>query len=344
MSDSRPRHPAPPIDPEIASLLPPIPDLAEPMDDSTVAEQRAALATIMAPIKQSILSDPAIAHTERTIPGPGGPLAISVLTAKAPASGKAAPKRRPGIVHFHGGGMTMGDRWVGMGLVAEYVRTLDAVAITVEYRLAPEHAHPAPVEDCYATLAWAGAHADELGVDGARLMVAGESAGGGLAAAVALMARDRGGPALCAQLLVCPMLDDRNESVSSRQVVGGGTWSRRRNLFGWRCLLGEKAGGDDVSCYAAPARATDLSGLPQAFIDAGSAETFRDEDVAYASKLWECGVQAELHVWPGGPHAFHTFLPNAALSRVANATRTNWVRRVLKENSNVASNDVTSKI
>jgi acetyl esterase/lipase len=173
------------------------------------------------------------------------------------------------------------------------------------------------------------AHAAELGVDPARVIVGGASAGGGLAAAVALLARDRGAPALLGQLLLCPMLDDRNETPSSWQMAGQGIWDRAANEVGWTALLGDARGGPDVSPYAAPARATDLSGLPPAFIDVGSAETFRDEDVAYASRIWQAGGSAELHVWPGGFHGFAGAVPQAAVSRAAVAAQRDWLGRLL---------------
>ena len=162
-----------------------------------------------------------------------------------------------------------------------------------------------------------------------RLIVGGASAGGGLAAAVALLARDRGGPRLRGQLLLCPMLDDRNDTPSSHQMAGLGIWDRGANEVGWTALLGDARGGPDVSPYAAPARATDLSGLPPAFIDVGSAETFRDEDVAYATRIWQAGGDAELHVWPGGFHGFTGMVPDAALSKAAVAAQLTWLRRLL---------------
>ena len=189
--------------------------------------------------------------------------------------------------------------------------------------------HPGPVEDCYAGLSWTLAHAAEIGTDPARVIVGGVSAGGGLAAAVALLARDRGAPALLGQLLVCPMLDDRNETPSARQMAGLGVWDRSANYVGWTALLGDARGGPDVSPYAAPARAADLSGLPPAFIDVGSAETFRDEDVAYATRIWQAGGSAELHVWPGGFHGFAGAVPRAALSRAAVAAQRDWLGRLL---------------
>ncbi|MEV6154612.1 alpha/beta hydrolase [Nonomuraea sp. NPDC052129] len=162
-----------------------------------------------------------------------------------------------------------------------------------------------------------------------RIIVAGGSAGGGLAAALALMARDRGGPALFAQMLMCPMIDDRNDTASARQLVGLGVWDQASNQGGWTALLGDARGTNDVSPYAAPARAADLSGLPPAFIDVGSAETFRDEDVTYASRIWQAGGSAELHVWPGGFHGFDGLVPQAVLSQNAREARARWLGRIL---------------
>ncbi|WP_435110938.1 alpha/beta hydrolase [Nocardiopsis synnemataformans] len=231
----------------------------------------------------------------------------------------------------HGGGMIFGShRGPGLLQVLELTRELGLALVSVGYRLAPEHPHPTPVEDCYAGLTWITENAVELGIDTGKLVLGGESAGGGLAAATALLARDRGGPALQGQLLLCPMLDDRNDSVSARQMAGVGVWDRTSNATGWNALLGQAAGGPDVSPYAAPARATDLSGLPPAFLDVGSAETFRDEVVDYASRIWQAGGSAELHVWPGGFHGFDILAPQAALSRNANAPRLPWLRRIVQ--------------
>ena len=143
------------------------------------------------------------------------------------------------------------------------------------------------------------------------------------------MARDKGGPALAAQVLIYPMLDDRNETVSSQQINGIGVWDRGSNDMGWDAYLGDRRKTDQVSIYAAPSRATDLTNLPPAFIDVGTAEVFRDEDVAYASAIWAQGGVAELHVWPGGFHAFDQMAPQAALSIAMTQTRTAWVRRIL---------------
>lgn len=208
---------------------------------------------------------------------------------------------------------------------------LGAVVVSVDYRLAPETPHPGPVEDCYAGLCWLARHGSEIEADARRIVVAGESAGGGLAAALVLLSRDRGGPRPAGQLLSCPMLDDRNDRPSVLQMAGVDTWDRARNEVGWTALLGPARGTPDVSAYAAPSRAEDLTGLPPTFLDVGSAETFRDEVVDYASRIWQAGGRAELHVWPGGFHGFDVLAPHAAISQQARAARLSWLRRVLTD-------------
>src|SRR3954452_3161414 len=166
--------------------------------------------------------------------------------------------------------MIPGDNRSGIDSTLDWAEEFGLVVVSVEYRLAPETPHPGPIHDVYAGLLWTAAHADELGFDPSRIVFAGGSSGGGLTAALALLARDRGGPAVLGQMLLCPMLDDRNDTVSSHQMAGLGVWDHMANATGWGALLGDAVGGPDVSPYAAPARATDLSGLPPAFIDVGS--------------------------------------------------------------------------
>jgi acetyl esterase/lipase len=267
----------------------------------------------------------ALEVTTRSVPGAAGAPDVEVVVLRPVGATTAAPA----VLHTHGGGMIIGDARSGLMEVAGWAAELGLVVVSVEYRLAPETPHPGPVEDCYAALVWTHRNAAELGVDPGRIVVAGASAGGGLAAALALMARDRGEVLLLGQLLIYPMLDDRNDSGSAQQMAGVGIWDRTSNQTGWAALLGGAAGGPDVSPYAAPARATDLSGLPPAFIDVASAETFRDEDIAYASRIWAAGGVAELHVWPGGCHGFDLFVPDAAISRAAQAARIAWLRRLL---------------
>ena len=268
----------------------------------------------------------AVEFEELTVPGPAGAPELALLVCRP--TGLTAPA--PGVYHIHGGGMVMGDNRTPMGIMLDWVEQVGVVVVSVEYRLAPENPHPAPVEDCYAGLEWTADHAAELRIDPDRLLIAGVSAGGGLSAAVALMARDRGGPALIGQMLGCPMLDDRNETPSSHELDRVAMWDRTSNLTGWRALLGAAQGGPDVSAYAAPARATDLAGLPPAYLDVGSVETFRDETLDYAARIWQAGGVAELHVWPGGYHGFELLAPDAAISVAARQTRIDWLRRLLR--------------
>lgn len=277
-----------------------------------------------------VIGDQPISHEERLIDDPGGSnsIDISIFRSTSPKATKM-PMQHPGLFWIHGGGFFSGSRFATMQPQLDLVKELDAVCISVDYRLAPENPDPAPLEDCYAALVWVGKNLRELGIDPARFMIGGNSAGAGLAAGVSLYARDNGGPPLCAQLLQYPMLDDRLETLSTHQYVNEGTFSRGSCITGWDALLGSRRGGKDVSIYAAPGRATDLSGLPPGYIEVGSAETFRDENVAYAASLWAWGVQAELHVWPGAYHRFQAFAPKAAISKRADETRVAWVKRTL---------------
>jgi acetyl esterase/lipase len=223
------------------------------------------------------------------------------------------------VLYLHGGGMIFGLEHLGRVYdlaVRDYVATSGVPMLVVDYRIAPEHPHPTPVEDCYAALRWLADNAAALGVDPARIGVMGDSAGGGLAAGVALLARDRGGPAIAQQLLIYPMLDDRAHAPDP-QLLPFLTWTYDDNVTGWAALLGDSAGGDDVSPYAAPARATDLSGLPATYIDIGDLDIFRDEDIAYARRLSDAGVPTELHLHPGCPHAFEALARGADVSRRA---------------------------
>lgn len=234
----------------------------------------------------------------------------------------------PAYFHIHGGGMISGDIETEAPAMAAITAAIDCVVVSVDYRLAPEHPYPAAIDDCYAGLRWTAEQAAALGIAPNRISVGGESAGGGLAAATALLARDRGGPPIVHQQLIYPMLDDRGLTSSSREFGGGWPgWSREQNLVGWQALLGDLAGGPDVSPYAAPARAAELAGLPSTYIDCGSLEVFRDEDVEYALRLAQAGVAVELHVWPAVVHGWEGAAPDAAVTRQALETRERALRR-----------------
>jgi acetyl esterase/lipase len=311
----------PPYDPELAAALEAEPEPPETITPDMIQEIRRTR-PVLTP--DEIIAGRDITHREVTVPGyEGSGMTLSIF---APAGQQGAG---PGIYHIHGGGMIVGERFTGLDVPVAWVDRFGAVCVSVEYRLAPEFPDPYPTEDCYAGLTWVAEHAAELGLDPDRLIIEGSSAGGGLSAGVALLARDRQGPALAGQVLICPMLDDRDQTVSAGQFAGFGPWDRGSNRTAWAAYLSGRQGTGDVSVYAAPARATDLSGLPPACIDVGSAEVFRDEDVAYASQIWADGGVAELHVWPGAYHSFDAMFPDARLSRMSRPVRTDWVARLL---------------
>jgi acetyl esterase/lipase len=320
-------HVPPPFDPELAAALELIKEMISPgltLDEIAEVRQGPGIQMLA---DLDLTMGGAFEVEDRQVPGPEGEPDISLLICRPASAEPAGP--RPVIYHVHGGGMVIGNNRVGVDVPLAWAQALDAVVVSVEYRLAPEHPHPAPVEDVYAGLLWTADHAAEIGADPERIVIAGASAGGGLCAALALLTRDRKGPRPIGQVLMCPMLDDRNDTPSTHQMAGLGVWDRTANETGWTALLGSRRGGPDVPAYAAPARAEDLTGLPPAFLDVGSAETFRDEVVAYASRIWQAGGVAELHVWPGGFHGFDGFAPQAAVSQAARGAHMAWLRRLL---------------
>ncbi|MEO3748097.1 alpha/beta hydrolase [Plantactinospora sp. B5E13] len=311
----------PDLDPELRTLLAEMP-LMPQLDDEVLAHLRQLPST---PV-DTLLAGRTVDRREVTVPGPdGNPIPLSIMSPAGAGRATAAPC----VYWIHGGGMVMGDRYSQIDIPLEWLDLFGAVVVSVDYRLAPEATGTALVDDCYHGLRWVAEHADELGIDPARIVVAGASAGGGLAAGVTLLARDHGTVPVAAQVLICPMLDHRNVTTSSRQYSGGpGVWTREMNEYGWRSVLGDLADGD-VPGYVSPALADDLSGLPTSYLDTGSAEVFRDEDVEYATRIWAAGGQAELHVWAGGFHGFDALYPQARVSTTARRTRTDWLARVL---------------
>jgi acetyl esterase/lipase len=248
---------------------------------------------------------------DHTVPGPAGAPDISVRTYRPAGLRPAAPA----FYWIHGGGMVMGTVPMSDGYCAGLADHLGALVASVDYRLAPQHPFPAPLEDCYAGLRWLHASAATLGIDPARIAIGGGSAGGGLAAGLALLARDRAEVPLCYQFLVYPMIDDRNATPSAHAITDTRVWNRITNLAGWHAYLDGRAGAPDVSPYAAPARATDLAGLPPAYINVGTLDLFVDEDIAYAQALSRAGVPVELHVYPGAYHGSSNLVPAAAISQ-----------------------------
>ena len=316
--------PRPPYDPELVALQPEqeFPDFTPELLEAMRSRPSAGVAEIQAELDRT-----GVRHEERTIPGPSGDITLSIFTPRETRPGM------PAMYSIHGGGMIFGTRFdglAGFGFL-DWITEFGLVLISPEYHLAPTVQGTALVEDCYAGLKWTADNAADLGIDASRILLAGFSGGGGLAAGTALLARDLGGPSVLAQLLICPQLDDRLQTVSAGQFSKeNGT---RRGLttenisFAWDMVLGAGHVDGSPSSIAAPARATDLSGLPPAYIDAGSAEVFRDEAVDFASRIWAAGGQAELHIWAGGWHGFET-AATAQLTVASRAARENWVRRI----------------
>lgn len=310
---------APLLDPEIAAFLAALPfdigSILGGLTDDGIATVR-ELFDAAPPIERSGRT----ATTVHEVPGTDG---VTVRVHRPVDASGALPC----VVWMHGGGLVLGraegddprfDRWCPM---------FGCVGVSIDYRLAPETPYPGPLDDCYAALRWVHDHADELGVDRSRIGIGGASAGGGLAAGLGLLARDRGEVPVAFQLLVYPMLDDRQITVSSAWVDP--IWPPAANTYGWTAYLGAAKGGPDVPIYAAAARATELAGLPPTFICVGALDGFSDEDIDYAVRLRHAGVPVELHVYPGAPHGFDSLMATTAIAQRCNRDMEEWLARQL---------------
>lgn len=310
----------PPFDPDLVTALGNLTATEPRVSAQTLAGKRQRYADAESTL--DLTAGGAVTVHELDVPGPDGAPDVH-LTVLRPSAGSLP---LPAIYYMHGGGMVMGDRYAGIDILVPHAADGSAVVVSVEYRLAPEHPHPAPIDDCYAGLVWLARNAQELSIDPHRIIVMGISAGAGLAAGIALLARDRGFPSLTHQVLLRPMLDDRMQTHSSRMLDGEGVWDRNENAFGWAAFLGQQS---EVSPYAAPSRAVDLTGLPRTYLDTGSVDTFRDETLEYAGRLSAHGVSVDLHVWGGGFHGFETQVPDAAVSRIARTVQDEFLTRAL---------------
>lgn len=284
------------IDPELVETLEALP--AIDFANVELGPLRAAMDQMFAemPMPEGL----PVAVERRTVSGAEGEPDVPVIV-YTPTAGT---EPFPAMIHFHGGGYLIGS--AAMNEIANRTRaaSLGCVIISVDYRLAPEATYPGAVEDGYAVLRHVFREGAALGVDTSRIGVTGESAGGGLAAAVAVLARDRGEFRLAFQHLVYPMLDDRTCARDPHPYCGEFVWTPGHNRFAWSAMLGAEAGSDGVSNYAAPARTPDLAGLPPAFIAVGALDLFLEEDMEYARRLAHAGVPIELHVYPGSFHGF----------------------------------------
>jgi acetyl esterase len=278
-------------DPELAAVV----ALLPPLDITDIPAARAGMRAMREQMPPFVKPD-GITIEKRAVAGPPGDPDVEVTIFRPTEQ----PASAPALYWIHGGGFVLGDVDSDMVVPAQVADELGAVVASVEYRLAPEHPFPAPAEDCFAGLVWMAAHAEELGFDPRKLAVGGLSAGGGLAAAVALMARDRGGPELCFQLLDIPELDDRLSTPSMKQFTDTPLWNHRNAILSWEAYLGPDHG--ETSPYAAPSRAADLSGLPPAYVVTCEFDPLRDEGIEYAQRLIQAGVATELHHYPGTFH------------------------------------------
>jgi acetyl esterase/lipase len=242
---------------------------------------------------------------------------------------KGATGAQPCVYWMHGGGLVLGSYEGDDARFDKWCQMFNCVGVSVEYRLAPETPYPGPLDDCYAGLKWVHDNAAQLGVDPSRIGIAGASAGAGLAAGLGLLARDRGEVAVSFQLLIYPMIDDRQITPSSQWLDP--IWPPAANHYGWTAYLGAAKGGPDVPIYAAAARAEDLAGLPPTLIAVGSIDGFSDEDIHYAVRLRHAGVPVELHVYPGMPHGFDALLPDLAHSQRAVRDIDEWIAAQLDQ-------------
>jgi acetyl esterase/lipase len=308
------------VDPDLLNLFDSLPTV-----DFT-AELLPAIRSAGLPLEIDAPGVDAADLARRKVPGPKGAPDVEVAI--------YSPRNRSGadpcIFHIHGGGYVAGSTTA----LEPIHRSLSAAAgcciVSVEYRLAPETRFPGAIEDCYAALAWLYAQAPSLGVDSTRIGVMGESAGGGLAAALALLARDRREHQLKFQHLIYPMLDDRTCVANEPHPVAGEfLWTPHNNAFGWSALLGVAPGSANVSPYAAAARAHDLCALPPTFISTGALDLFLEEDIEYARRLLRAGVPVELHVYPGAYHGFD-ILTKAPIATAAKRDSLAALRRFMK--------------
>lgn len=298
-----------PVAPEFRATLKVLPSF-DGLADETLDQTRKAFISAIRSVK--VTEYPDVRVEEGHVPGPVGAPAVPVVTYRPMAPHPNAPA----LVYIHSGGIVSGTPEVDDARCRQMASELGLIIFSVDYRLAPEAPYPAAIEDCYAALKWAHDHATDLGIDRNRLIIGGDSAGGGLTACLALLARDRAEIKVLFQLLIYPMLDDRTgTTLMPSPVLGEYIWTRSANHYAWNAYLGKTPGSAGISEYAAAFRATDLTGLPPAYIGVGSLDLFLDEDLEYARRLMAAGVPTEVCVVPGAYHVFDVFIPDAPMSR-----------------------------
>ncbi|MDB5082010.1 MAG: hypothetical protein JWP00_3934 [Chloroflexi bacterium] len=298
------------VDPELLPILATLTEFNEFPADLPAA-RRAQTAAMAAMSQVHAAHD--VRVEERNLSGPEGTHEFMVRIYWPEPQPAAA---LPALIWAHGGGFVVGHPTEHDNIALNFVRQADCVVISVDYRLAPENPFPAGIEDCYTALQWVAANASELGIDADRIAIGGYSAGGALAAGLALLARDRSGPKLVFQMPLCACLDDRNITPSSYEITDGRVWSRAVSESAWNLYL-PGVDRSTTSPYAAPARAADLAGLPPAYFGIGELDLMRDENIDYASRLLQAGVGVELHIFPGAFHGFELYSPDSLLGQRA---------------------------
>ncbi len=320
------------VDPE---LRPPLEELVEMFPDGLyaiedLAERRRVDSMLVAELVEAAKAVQTCTTEDLLVPGPpaSGDVPVRVYRPRQPRSGS------PAVFFIHGGGMCLGDLDYEHAAAVKLCEQLEVLVVSTGYRKAPEHPHPAQVEDCYAALRWMTDSAASLDFDATRVAVFGGSAGGNLALATALKARDLDGPAICHVMALYPMVDHRNCAPSTHEGTAVWPWDRRANLEAWEWFLG----GKEPDGYAAPLHA-DLAGLPPTFIDVGTADLFRDENLTLAQRLLIAGVPTELHVYPGVYHAAEHFAPEAEAARHMWSVRFRALRRALELDAEPVNHD-----